>query len=200
MTDQEFAEILAVGHEIQGVEFKGPGRASIRQFMAVVVRAVLGMANRRNGGRVIIGVEENAGILTPVGLSVVDLVTWRFDDVAARISEFADPSVSFELGVKEYNGNQYVVLDIEEFPDIPVLCKRDYDCVLRSGGCYVRSRRKPETSEIPTQTDMRELLDLASSKAVVRRLTEYRRMGLIPDVPSVVTDQERFDEQAGELR
>lgn len=93
-----------------------------------------------------------------------------------------------------------MVLDIEEFPDIPVLCKRDYDNVLRSGACYVRSRRKPETSEIPTQTDMRELLDLASSKAVVRRLTEYRRMGLIPDVPLVLTDQERFDEQTGELR
>ena len=47
---------------------------------------------------------------------------------------------------------------------------------------------------------MRELLDLASDKAVIRRLTEYRRMGLMPDVPLVVADQDRFDDQAGELR
>ena len=81
-----------------------------------------------------------------------------------------------------------------------MLCKRDYQGVLRSGACYVRSSRKPETSEIPTQTEMRELLQLATDKAVMRRLTEYRRMGLIPDIFAVVPDQERFNEQAGELR
>ena len=64
----------------------------------------------------------------------------------------------------------------------------------------MRSSRKPETSEIPTQTEMRELLQLATDKAVMRRLTEYRRMGLIPDISVVVTDQERFNDQAGELR
>ena len=126
MTDQEFAEILALGHEIQGVEFKGPGRSSIRQFMAVVVRAVLGMANRRDGGRVIIGVEEVDNELNPVGLNEADLATWNYDDVADRLAVYADPSVSFEREVKEYNGNQYVILYIEEFADIPVLCKRHY--------------------------------------------------------------------------
>ena len=199
MTDQEFAEILALGHEIRGVEFKGPGSSSRRQFMAVVVRAVLGMANRRDGGRVIVGVEDDAGILTPVGLSTADLATWRFDDVAVRISEYADPSVDFDLEVNEYNGTQYVILQVEEFSDIPVLCKRDYQRILRNGACYVRSQRKPETSEIPTQTDMRELLQLATDKGVVKRLTEYRRMGLIPDIPFETTDRGRFDEQAGEL-
>ena len=200
MTDQELAELIALGHETRGVEFKGPGRSSNRQVMAVVVRAVLGMANRRDGGRVIIGIEDNAAILTPVGLSAAELTTWRFDDVAARLSEYADPGVEFALEVKEYNGKKYVILHIEEFTEIPVLCNRDYPEVQRSGACYVRSRRKPETSEIPTQTDMRELLDLASDKAVSRRLTEYRRMGLMPDVPLVVADQDRFDDQAGELR
>ena len=83
MTDQELAELIALGHETRGVEFKGPGRSSNREVMAVVVRAVLGMANRRDGGRVIIGIEDNAAILTPVGLSAAELTTWRFDDVAA---------------------------------------------------------------------------------------------------------------------
>ena len=200
MTDQEFAEIMALGHETRGVEFKSPGPFSDRLLSARVVRAVLGMANRRDGGRVFIGVEEVDDELNLVGLNEVDLATWNYDDVADRFAVYADPSVSFEREVKEYNGNQYVILYIEEFAEIPVLCKRDYQGVLRSGACYVRSSRKPETSEIPTQTEMRELLQLATDKAVVRRLTEYRRMGLIPDISVVAPDQERFNEQAGELR
>jgi len=103
MTDQEFAEILALGHEASGVEFKGPGKRSERRLFAQVVRAVLGMANRRGGGKVVIGVEDIGGVLNPAGLSQSDLATWRYDDVADGIAVYADPSVSFERELKEYN-------------------------------------------------------------------------------------------------
>ena len=66
-----------------------------------------------------------------------------------------------------------------EFDDIPVLCKRAYGNVLRDGACYVRPRRKPETSEIPTQADMRDLLDLATEKEVRKYLERAQRLGLI---------------------
>lgn len=126
MTDQEFAEILALGHETRGVEFKRAGPLSDRRLSAQVVRAALGMANKRDGGRVVIGVEDIGGVLNPVGFSDQDLATWRYDHVADRLATYADPSVSFDLEVKEYNGSRYVVLHVEEFVDIPVLCKRDY--------------------------------------------------------------------------
>jgi predicted HTH transcriptional regulator len=202
VTDQEFAEILARGREATGVEFKGPGPLSNRQLSARVVRAVLGMANKRDGGWVIIGVEDVGSVLNPVGLNDQDLATWRYDDVADRLAEYADPGVSFEREVKEYNSNRYVVLTVEEFADIPVLCKRDYPEVLRNGACYVRTRRKPETSEIPTQADMRDLLDLATDKGVVRFLERARRVGLIVSqtVVSPATDQELLDQQLGDLR
>ena len=123
--------------------------------MTQVVKAVLGMANRRDGGRVIIGVEDSGGVLNPVGLRDADLDTWRYDVVADRIAVYADPNVTFDLEVREYNGGRYVVLQVEEFADVPVLCKRSYEDVLRGGACYVRTRRKPETTEIPAQADMR---------------------------------------------
>ena len=202
MTDEEFAEILALGHETRGIEFKGPGPLSDRQLAARVVRAVLGMANRRDGGRVVIGVEDTGGVLNPVGLSNEDLATWKYDDVADRVNNFADPSVIFELEVRENYGNQYIILHVEEFSDIPVLCKRDYPGVLRDGACYVRPRRKPETSEIPTQADMRDLLELAIDKGVVQFLDRAGRVGLIvpPTATPSATDQERFDQQLGDLR
>ena len=199
MTDQELAQILELDHETSGVEFKGPGPRTNRQLFARVVRAVLGMANRRDGGKVIIGVEDNGGVLTPVGLNEDDLNTWRYDDIAAGIAAYADRSVSFEREVKEYNGNQYVVLEVYEFADIPVLCKMDYQRVLRSGACYVRSRRKPETSEIPTQEDMRDLLELATEKKLRERLAQLERIGLII-LPSVgLLSTERFELERRDL-
>ena len=155
MTDEEFAQLLALSREISGVEFKGPGSRADRQLFARVVRAVLGMANRRDGGIVVIGVEDTGASLNPVGLIDNDLDNWRYDDVADGIASYADPSVSFELEVKEHDSKKYVVLIVAEFEDIPVLCKRDYPNVLRDGACYVRTRRKPETSEIPAQAAYR---------------------------------------------
>ena len=202
MTDEEFARTMALGHELRGIEFKGPGPLSDRRLVAQAVKAVLGMANRRDGGRVIIGVEDNRAVLKPVGLSDGDLATWTYDAVADQIARYADPNVNFDIEVREYNGNRYVVLQVEEFSDIPVLCKQAYDDVLRDGACYVRTRRKPETSEIPTQADMRDLLGLAIEKGVRQFLTQAQRAGLA--VPQTVTpsatDQERYDEQLGDLR
>ncbi len=192
---------MALPHELSGVEFKGPGLLSDRGLVAQVVRAVLGMANRRDGGSVIIGVRDNAGALTPAGLDDNELRTWTYDAVADQIARYADPGVSFELEIKEHDGNQYVVLEVAEFSDIPVLCKRSYDNVLRDGACYVRTRRKPETTEIPKQTEMRDLLDLAIEKGVRQFLERAERVGLsVPQtlIP-VATDQELFDEQIGDL-
>ena len=202
MTDETFAQIMELGHESSGVEFKGPGSLSDGRLVAQVVKAVLGMANRRDGGSIVIGVQDDETALTPVGVSSNDLRSWTYDDVADQIARYADPAVSFELNIKEYEGNRYVVFEVSEFSDIPVLCKRAFDNVLRDGACYVRTRRKPETTEIPTQTEMRDLLDLAIEKGVRQFLERVERVGLsVPQIiEPTVRDQERFDEQLGDLR
>ena len=184
------------------MEFKSPGPVSDGRLIAQVVKAMLGMCNRRDGGTVIIGVEENQGVLNQVGLSESEIAGWNYDAVADQVARYADPSISFALDVKEYEVSSYVVIEVEEFADIPVLCKRSYGDVLRYGACYVRPRRKPETSDIPTQADMRDLLDLAIEKGVTQFLDRARRVGLFAtlSVESPATDQELFDEQLGDLR
>src|SRR3990172_7004250 len=134
MTDQEFAEILAFGYERRGTEFKGPGPLSAKPWFAKVVRAVLGMANQRDGGLVVIGVDEEiTGVIKPVGLSEADLATWKYDDVAAAVATYADPFISFDLEVREYEGKRFVLLHVREFDEIPVLCRKEYPDILRSG-------------------------------------------------------------------
>ena len=199
MTDQEFAQLLALGHETSGVEFKGPGPLSNGRLVAQVVKAVLGMSNRRDGGQVIIGIEDDGSSINPVGLSDSELDTWRLDDVADQIARYADPSVNFELEVIEYNGNSYIVLEVEVFSDIPVLCKRAYADVLRDGACYVRTRRKPETTEIPTQANMRDLLELAAEKKLIERLAQMERVGLIILPSAGLPSTERFEMERSDL-
>jgi len=150
------------------------------------------MANTRRGGVVIVGIEQRGNTFFPVGLSDNDLDSWHYDDVASRFARYADPWIDFDLTVKEYDGKRFVVLEVREFDEIPVLCKDEYQVpaqasvrsprsappILRRGACYVRSRRKPETVEIPTQTEMRELLDLAIAKGVHRYIDLARAAGL----------------------
>lgn len=199
MTDEEFVQLLALGRELSGLEFKGPGPRSDRQLFAQVVRAVLGMANRRDGGTVVIGVQDDQGSLHPVGVDEEDLATWHYDGVADALAEYADPSVSFDLEFKTHDGRTYVVVEVAEFEDIPVLCKRAYGDILRNGACYVRTRRKPETSEIPAQADMRDLLNLATDKELRRFISRARSAGII-SVSVVPDDRQRFEEQLGDLR
>ena len=96
----------------------------------------------------------------------------------------------------------YIVLGVEECSDVPVLCKRAYDNVLRDGVCDVRTRRKLEPSEIPTQANMPDLLALVTDKRVIQYLERTGCLGLIAEVvgEQSVSGDDGFDQQLGDLR
>ncbi len=160
------------------------------------------MSNRRHGGRVIIGVRNDGETLEPVGLTDDQQRSWNFDAVADQFARYADPGVTFELEVVELDGKSYILLQVEEFSDIPVLCKRAYDDVLRDGACYIRTRRKPEIVELPTQADMRDLLDLAIEKGMTRYIERARRIGLVAgplELPPII-GEDHLDQEMDDLR
>ena len=198
MDEREFREILAFGHEQHGIEFKrGGSRKNDKRLLAKVIRAAISMANRRDGGRVIIGVEEgdnNSLILN--GVSQDDLPSWNHDDLADSIAEYADPSVNFEVESFKLEGKDFVILEVDEFDDFPVICKKNFDNVLRSGACYIRSRRKPETVDIPTFVDMRDLLELAINKGVRNFVRRASSAGLSLSAENIKpSDTELFNKQ-----
>lgn len=65
MTEDELNTLFALAHELTHVECKRSGALTNGRFVAKVVRAILGMSNRRDGGVVIVGVEEAAGRRLP---------------------------------------------------------------------------------------------------------------------------------------
>lgn len=192
MTGREFAEILQQGHETPGVEFKGPGPRMDKALFAKVVKAALAMANRRGGGRIIIGVREDAGLLVPQGLSTTDLATWPHDDITGALSAYADPYVSVTIQTLAYQDKNFVILTVDEFEEMPVLCKKEFQGVLRDGACYVRRKGRIESSEVPNGAEMRDLIELATEKGVRRFLRTASRAGLQLGTTAPPNDEERY--------
>ena len=155
------------------------------------------MSNHRDGGRVIVGVKDEDGKLTPLGLSKDDLATWKRDDLADKVAVYAEPSPSFEVEEALYEENRYIVIEVSEFIDIPVICKKSYGDVLDEGACYVRPRRKPETTRIRTQEDMRDLLEMATEKKLRHFLAQAQRVGV--SIWSAESDLATYSEQIGDF-
>jgi predicted HTH transcriptional regulator len=145
MTPTEFIELIAVG-ERPGVEFKNARGRKDRNFLEVV-RAVIAMANRRDGGLVFIGV-ANDGVIE--GLTTAQLATWETADyVRDGLAPWIDPSVYVDVEAVAFeDGKTCIVLRVQEFDLVPVLCAKDGKddkglLIIRAGACYVRSRSTP---------------------------------------------------------
>lgn len=112
-----------------------------------------------------------------------DPATWTYDDVAAGLAPFADPAVRFRLSTPSDGQRTFVALEVDAFEEVPVICRKKYPAnakrgdllVLRVGAIYVRSRRKPESVEIPSQIEMRELLELATERRMTAVLGSISR-------------------------
>jgi predicted HTH transcriptional regulator len=221
VTARDFEKHLERRYETNEVEFKGPGIRTTKAFLATVVRGMLGMANRRDGGYVIIGVESTKRSpvgteFNPVGLSEEQAASWLgYDDLSSSVNEYASPSVSFDPTLVIYQERKFAVIRVHQFVDIPILCTKDFGGpgkgarggdgqstqILRRGACYVRSRHKPETSEIPSEEEMRELLELAIDKGVRKFVARAQLAGLFPPIGASPRpgDETRSDEQAEDL-
>ena len=175
-------EALALGHEQRQVEFKPAGDRANKGLRVRVIRAVLALANTSGGGAVVIGVNEvGNGTLEPKGLTDVELASWRSDLTHDAIRPYTDPQPEVRVEEVSLDGRRYVVLRVSEFTEVPILCRKsdtlDGEVVLREGACYVRAIMKSESVEVASYAQMRELMDLATEKALARHLAITQRAG-----------------------
>jgi hypothetical protein len=190
---EELEGALALGYEGRSLELKGSGSFGDRRFRALIARASLGMGNIRDGGYVVIGIDDtNPGALLP-GLNPDELASWLvYDEVSAGLNTYADPPLGLDVReVALSSGVSVAVLRIAEFEVVPHLCARTYDDVLSEGALYVRSRRIPETAQVRTSAEMREILDLAVEKRLRAYVETAQRAGV-----GLVTTEEAIAAEA----
>lgn len=146
--------------ERRDLEYKRGGSWNSLKYN--ITKAALAMANLEGGGHIIIGMaEDESGRYNLSGLLEKDARTYKIDDISEFINKYADPYVEINLGTFQ----NVVVIQVFEFEEVPVICKKDSDDLER-GRIYVRSRRKNESTPKPTAFDVKEILDNAIDKGI----------------------------------
>ena len=190
MDNQELIQLITHAREERNLEYKGDISWGDPQSRASIIKTILAMCNIRDGGAIVIGVHQDGENFELMGLNQGNFDTFKQDDISALVNEFADPYVENTVNRIKYENKNYVVIQIEEFSEIPVICKRDGEKGLRRGAIYTRPRRKIETVEIPSQVEMREILDMAIEKGIRNFQKKISRTGL-----EVVEPKEKSREQ-----
>lgn len=201
LSAEEIKRSLSGGYEQRGLELKGPGSRTDAHFLAKVTRAMLSMGNLRDGGHVVIGLSDDDPAALLPGLEPAGLDSWlAYDDVARKIANYTDPPLRFDIAtVKFETGAIVAVIQIFEFADVPHICVKASGDVLRVGALYVRTRKLPETSEVASSVEMREVIELATEKALRAYVETAERAGLAlttaPSAGGGASSDERYAEE-----
>jgi len=193
--------MIAYPNEERYLEFK----RSIKwdgDIRAKITKSIMALANLRDGGFIVIGKEEQQDrSFKLVGMMQEDFDSFDEDDVKAYVYARTEPPVSFKVLKEEYDNKKFIVIEVKEFDDIPIVCKKDYDDVLHAGNIYVRSKGKPESIAIPSDTEMRELIEIAVDKGVSKYVQRLQRTGIWAPKEEAprADDEEEFKKQRADI-
>jgi hypothetical protein len=187
---------IGTGYETQEVEFKESASWSSLEWG--VVRTLLGMANLPYGGFVLVGASERGDIWDFSGMTDEHLSSYDADDIAARVDQYASPSVRVQSVVHRDDDVSFLVIAVDAFDEVPIVCKKDgpQGSRLVEGEVYVRPSGMPRTERVRRAHQMHDLLEAAAEKRARRILETSRRLGL---TPTSVPDRDRFAEELGDL-
>ncbi len=184
MDGPELTELVKnIEGETRNIELKASMSWSDQATKLKIVKSILAMSNIRSGGMVIIGINENGGKLDRIGMTKEHLKSFDHDKMSAYIATYADPHVRFSLRRVTLESKIFIVISIDEFERVPVLCKKDFvvngKTQLRQGKLYTRTWRMPETVEVSTSDDLTEIIELATEKGVARFAELVSKSGLV---------------------
>ncbi|WP_215115399.1 helix-turn-helix domain-containing protein [Exiguobacterium sp. s80] len=173
-------ELLNVGGETRNIEFKKSYDWADPKHKAKIVKCILSMSNTKDGGYLVLGIDDNK-TLQEEKLCGMDLEHYKkinYDDVVVQVNKFADPPISFQMHPVEEKGTNFWLFRIPEFEEIPIICKKNGDENLTEGAIFSRSKSKPESAIIRSQSEMRELINTAINKGIKEFYTRVRDSGL----------------------
>ena len=156
-----------------------------------LVKDILAMSNHRDGGSIVIGVEDRTFVRQGVDDRII--ATYDVDKMRAQMVKFSDPATRFNVEVvSDAEDNRYVVINVASFEKIPVICRRANAKDVYPGVLYYRtSTGAVESAAISNSEDMLELI----LTAIQRTRLWYKDRGFAPvsDVLNLTLDEELGD-------
>jgi len=166
MSIGNLCEHVFIGEESRGREYKASMSWTNDLTKIKITKSILAMSNIKDGGVIIIGMRELPDKkFEPAGISIEDASTFNHDVIADYLKEYADPYVEFKVTRIECGGKKFICIQIKEFDESPVICRKD-GVDLQRGRIYTRSRTKNESAPVSSYAEMREILDMSADKAV----------------------------------
>jgi predicted HTH transcriptional regulator len=195
-------ELITGGRERRSLEYKAGQPWDTLKLK--ITKTALALANMRGGGHIVIGVAEpSKGEFVAEGVPEDEAAKYSQDGVQAFVNIYAEPHLVVEVHKPTYDGSVFVVIAVQEFATVPVICKQAHDGEkLRQGAVYVRATRMIETSEVSTAEEMRAIIEVAVEKRLTEIVAQLGRVGildLLQPVPAPAEADPRFGAQEGNV-
>lgn len=197
----ELERILRTGSEGRAAEFKQTMSWAENATRAKVVKWALGTANLADGGVLAFGLQRTDPnpLYELVGMAQADYDSFNQDGVSTTVNTHATPHIDLSVAHLQIDDKRFVAILVRPFSDYPVICARDFvvdgHAIVIRGRLYCRSRRTPETTEVQSPEDMRDIIDLATSRGLERYFRQREIERRFEGTPA----REQFERQAEDL-
>jgi predicted HTH transcriptional regulator len=160
-----------------------------------IIKTAMAMSNIRDGGTIVIGVDESGDTWQATGILPEHLATYDPDVIASQINVYASPAISPILVTVDIDGKCFLAIDIPEFAQLPVICQQNGSDGLIKGTIFVRPTGTPRTERPANAEELREVIDIAGEKSAARIFDSSRRAGLL----GVAANEDQFEKERGSL-
>jgi hypothetical protein len=205
LSDSELKELVGQKSETRNLDYKASFNwdTADNDAKCELVKDILALLNTQDGGRIVLGVRNDT--LEHVGMTDADFSSFDTTKINDFLQRYTDPQASCEVQKLTSGGLKFVVINVLEFKDIPIICKKAANSskdqsktILKLGGVYTRTE-KATSVLIPTSEEMRDLLNRAMLKRGDQLLSTIQT--LLKGKPAAEEAQiKQYDREIAEAR
>jgi hypothetical protein len=205
---EKILDMLDSGTEPSNYDFKRGFRWNSKNKESLdIVRDIIGFANTQDGGTLILGFDnktkqfasESGEWWKSYDTTNIMNTLKKYCEPLPKIDIFIEPNFEF----RNKTGS-LVVLQIAEFTDVPIICKRngsasDGTHVLKEGQLYIRTEGA-STESIPSAQHLRELLGRALTKKSDDLLRYIKAIVTGQKTPETIAPLALYENEISETR